>query len=49
MADGTPLADEAMEASLGNAKSMTIIATKGTLDWGLSAFYSGDDRSGDGH
>lgn len=38
MADGNPVAGDATDSSFGNAKSMTIIATKGTLDWAYPPF-----------
>lgn len=38
MADGNPLADANSDSTLDNAKSMTIIATKGTLDWAYPPF-----------
>ncbi|MGV6801511.1 MAG: sulfur carrier protein DsrE2 [bacterium] len=41
MADGTPLSEEAVSDTIGNAKSMTIIATKGTLDWAYPPFILG--------
>ncbi|MGV6820211.1 MAG: sulfur carrier protein DsrE2 [Parvularcula sp.] len=41
MADGTPHADDAMQSTLSNSKSMTIIATKGTLDWAYPPFILG--------
>ncbi|MEL7490989.1 MAG: DsrE/DsrF/DrsH-like family protein [Pseudomonadota bacterium] len=41
MADGTPLTEEAMQSSLNNSKNMTIIATKGTLDWAYPPFILG--------
>jgi peroxiredoxin family protein len=38
MGDGNQMTEEAVEKTIGNAKSMTIIATKGTLDWAYPPF-----------